>query len=162
MSVHGMTLRFISRSSGLGQSKIKMILSRHEELQGPPYSTKVGGSRVFFQPFVEWLAKYEGEEAARKMSHESHKPVTAVTRLPSGAQLHELRLMAEKGRLSSQDLRVLLGLEQPIFLPSPKEEKATPEITDKASPEVAAKAFPRLLRIAECGGLDQLDLEAVR
>lgn len=82
----GLTLSFISRSTGLGKSKIKMIQSRHPELQELPYSTRAGGARVYFQAFIEYLAKYEGAEAAEKISHESHNPVTFVTRVPKDPQ----------------------------------------------------------------------------
>jgi len=64
-------------------------------------------------------------------------------RLPSGAQLRELRLMAEKDKISRDDLRELLGLPLVIVSAKPRDEKAAPAI--------AEKGFGQLRLIAENG-----------
>jgi hypothetical protein len=126
--IAGMTLHFISTASGLGKSKIKMIQSRHVELQSPPYSTRAGGARVYFQPFIEWLAKYEGKEAAEKMtkSRQSRR-VTNVTPRFSGALLRELRLSVKAGILQAPDPRRILGLDDAPanLLPFPADSAMT-------------------------------------
>lgn len=133
----GLTLHFISGASGLGKSKIKMLLSRHKELQAPPYSARAGGARIYFQAFIEWLAQYEGKEAAEKLAQsQKSRGVTSVTRLPAGVQLRELRLLAEKGVLARDDVRRLLGLAEPVVARAPTEPLASPELAEKAFGEI--------------------------
>jgi len=121
-------------ASGLGKSKVKMILSRHPELQNPPYSARAGGARIFFQPFIEWLAKYEGKEAAEKiMESQKSQPVTSVThKLPAGIQLRELRIMAEKRILSPYQVQQVLGVAvaAPPPLPEPERPATQAEIDE--------------------------------
>ena len=108
----------------IGKSKIKMIQSRHVELQAPPYSTRAGGARVYFQPFIEWLAKYEGKEAAEKMAKSRQsRLVTPVTPRLSGALLRELRLSVKAGILGPTDPRHILGLDTTPALPAPDESE---------------------------------------
>lgn len=82
--MNGYTIEVLSRNTGLGISKLRMIVSRNPELQSMPYSVKNGKARVFFDSFVDYLKKYEGIEESQKS-----QPVTNVTRskLPSGAQM---------------------------------------------------------------------------
>lgn len=142
MSTHGMTLKMVCRGTGLGPSKVKMILARHQELQEPPYSAKAGGARVFFQPFVEWLAKYEGQETADKMkSHESHNGVTSVTRLPNGTQLEALRKIygpVEAGKR----LDFIIGYRN-LFNPTYQQaELALPAAPRSERPSILRQSYP--------------------
>lgn len=127
---HGMTLKFVARSTGLGQSKIKMVLSRHDELQELPYSTKAGGSRVFFPAFVEWLAKYEGQEAAQKVSEsQKSQPVTSVT---DSGKVPALDAVALSSLIRETVAAVVRELIPPLVeavkssLPSPAPQLALP------------------------------------
>lgn len=135
----GYALSLIVQKTGIAEGTIKSLLSRHAELQEPPYSAKAAGVRVFFDPFVEWLAAHQGKEVAKVARN-----ATSATRLPSGAQLHELRLMAEKDKISKADLRELLGL-------APVATLAIRESEGKAPLEIAEPAFGQLHLIAEGG-----------
>lgn len=127
----GYALSLLVQKTGLGESKIKMILSRHAELQEMPYSTKAGGSRVFFDPFVEWLATYEGKAESQKS-----RPVTTVTKLPAGIQLHELRMIYGPDG-AARRLDYILGYAPRAALPEPS-----------ASDAEAAKGFAALDAVA--------------
>ncbi|MFA5911831.1 MAG: hypothetical protein WC815_23875 [Vicinamibacterales bacterium] len=115
--IAGLTLHFVSVASGLGKATIKTIQSRHPELQTLPYSTRAGGARIYFQPFIDWLAKYEGKEAADKLRDskvaKDSDRATFETFRPrlSGALLRELRLSVKAGILQAPDPRRILGLD---------------------------------------------------
>jgi prophage antirepressor-like protein len=55
-----------------------------------------------------------------------------AVRLPSGAQLHELRLLAEKGTLGANDIRQVLGIPMVIVGRQPEEPKASLELGEEA------------------------------
>jgi hypothetical protein len=129
----GFDLGLVSQKTGIPEGSIKSLLSRNPELQEPPYSIKAMGARIFFLPFVDWLAKHKGP--ALQVAYAT-QPATFI-KLPSGAQLHELRLMAEKEKISREDLRSLLGL--PIVITTERRR-----IEAKASPEEGEKAFRKL------------------
>jgi hypothetical protein len=129
----GFDLGLVSQKTGIPEGSIKSLLSRNPELQKPPYSIKAMGARIFFLPFVEWLATHKG--SALRVAHAT-QPATFI-KLPSGAQLHELRLMAEKGKISREDLRSLLGL--PVAVSTGR-----PRIEAKASLEEGEKAFQKI------------------
>lgn len=130
----GMSLGLIAQKTRMPQGTLRSLLSRNLALQKPPYSTKAGGARVFFPPFISWLAEHQGEVAKVALA------ATSATRkppLPSGSQLRELRLMAEKDRLSRSDLRTLLGLApEVIALPAPEEGKAPPALAEAAFEQI--------------------------
>ena len=133
--VDGLSLAIISEKMGIAEGTIKSLLSRHAELQALPYSAKAAGARVFFPPFVAWLAEHQGSEVAK-----GARPQPSQLRLPAGAQLRELRLMGEKKILSAAQIQRLLGVEVPpvIAIDGP--------IASQAEGEAA---FGRLHLIAE-------------
>lgn len=70
------------------------------------------------------------------------KPVPS--RLPSGAQLHEIRLMAERRLISAEQVQDILGVRRaPAAAPRPEEPKAPPAI--------AAAGFEALASVAAGG-----------
>lgn len=75
------------------------------------------------------------------------KPATPATlpKLPSGAQLKELRLLTEKGSLSRDDLRYLLGINPSHVMPQ------VVVIEQKAPRAIAEPAFRALEGIAKNG-----------
>jgi prophage antirepressor-like protein len=72
---------------------------------------------------------------ASAISAPERPPKTAkapVPRLPSGAQLHELRLLAEKGMLCANDIRQVLGIPLVIIGRHPEEPAASLELGEEA------------------------------
>jgi hypothetical protein len=134
----GYTLSLIVQKTGIAEGTIKSLLSRHAELQDLPYSAKAAGARVFFDPFVEWLAAHQGAEVAKVAP-----TATSATR-PSAALVREYRLAAKDKLMSPADFRYLVGLgSERTAIAGPPEGKALPE--------VAAPAFRQLRLVAEMG-----------
>ena len=126
----GYALSLIVQKTGMAEGTIKSLISRHSELQDLPYSTKAAGARVFFDPFVEWLAAHQGAEVAKVA--EVSKPATSATRL-SAALVREYRLAAKDKLLTPSDFRYLVGLGiERIQISGPAEEKAPLSIAEPA------------------------------
>lgn len=129
--LEGVSLALIVQKTGTPEGTVKSLLSRHPELQEPPYSAKAAGARVFFPPFVAWLAEHQGSEVAKVA-----QPQPLQLRI-SGALLRELRLSVKAGILRPTDPRVMLGLDTP-----------RPAIEAPAAPSEARLGFAALEAVA--------------
>jgi hypothetical protein len=111
----GFDLSFLAQKTGMVAETIKTLLHRNPQLQDMPYSIKAAGARVFFAPFVEWLAVHQGAEAVK--DSKVSKPETFESRpakLPAGIQLKEMRLIYGATEAAKR-LDMLLGYSKPVL-----------------------------------------------
>lgn len=134
-----MTIRQIAEAAGCNHKTVREVAARL-------YPDKSrNGVRLEFDAHESFaiMAELPKRNLILTPSRKREARLPESGKLPSGAQLREIRLMAEKGKLSRDDLRTLLGLAT---------VKETVE--EKASAEVATIGFGQLRLIAEGGSAE--------
>lgn len=101
--MNGYTLKLVSDKTGVSYDKLRQLVSRNVKLQSMPYSVKNGGTRIFFDAFVEWLKVYEGVTDVTDKSQASQPSQNGkLTKLPNGRQLAELQRIYPKDQLTAR------------------------------------------------------------